>query len=393
MAEISLEKKDSNKDLETNSFQPNNNSNEKKRKFSFDSSKSESFFSNLNTEIKLYIENEADISFSSNSNSESNDPQINIDYLLDSKYWRMNRDLSIENENKNEKDIFLKKRNIFLLNEDEKESTKLFESKNEYKGEKVMISEGSNKQSTQGNEDEETRIEPLHNISDSDSNNNSPLNSISNNESIENEINSDKLIRDINNCDKYSSFKEEEKNNNNIDNILSKDKDIKPNQDNKNLINSNLLLNGYNFSTDKMKLNDSDFVFPYEPVQNQNKNSFSTFFPGAYLNQPIRNFNSNFNLPSPLSSRSILSFNSNSSNKLNNNYSQNNEEDYFYKENKLNINGQNNKFINPNINSYNKKLNQNQKDIIDLPLIINQNNKQNLPINFNYSKLNLNMTY
>ena len=393
MAEISLEKKDSNKDLETNSFQPNINSNEKKRKFSFDSSKSDSFFSNLNTEIKLYIENEADISFSSNSNSESNDPQINIDYLLDSKYWRMNKDLSIENENKNEKDIFLKKRNIFLLNEDEKESTKFFESKNEYKGEKVMISEGSNKQSTQGNEDEETRIEPLHNISDSDTNNNSPLNSISNNESIENEINCDKLIRDINNCDKYSSFKEEEKNNNNIDNILSKDKDIKPNPDNKNLINSNLLLNGYNFSTEKMKLNDSDFIFPYEPVQNQNKNNFSTFFPGAYLNQPICNFNSNFNLPSPLSSRSILSFNSNSSNKLNNNYSQNNEEDYIYKENKLNINGQNNKFINSNINSYNKKLNQNQKDIIDLPLIINQNNKQNLPINFNYSKLNLNMTY
>ena len=202
MAEISLEKKDSNKDLETNPFQPNINSNEKKRKFSFDSSKSDSFFSNLNTEIKLYIENEADISFSSNSNSESNDPQINIDYLLDSKYWRMNKDLSIENENKNEKDIFLKKRNIFLLNEDEKESTKFFESKNEYKGEKVMISEGSNKQSTQGNEDEETRIEPLHNISDSDTNNNSPLNSISNNESIENEINCDKLIRDINNCDK-----------------------------------------------------------------------------------------------------------------------------------------------------------------------------------------------
>ena len=42
-------------------------------------------------------------------------------------------------------------------------------------------------------------------------------------------------------------------------------------------------------------------------------------------------FNSNYNLPSPLSSRSIISLNSNSSNKINNNYSQNNEEDYFKK--------------------------------------------------------------
>jgi hypothetical protein len=391
MAEISLEKKDSNKDIETNSFQEKNNSNEKRRKFSIDSSKSESFFSNLNTEIKLFIENEADISFSSNSNSESNDPQINIDNLLDSKYWRINKDLSIENENKNEKDNFVKKKNIFLLNVDEKESTKLFESKNEYKGDKVMISEGSNKQSTQGNEDEETRIEHLHNTSDSDSNNNSPLNSLSNNESSENDINCDKLIRDINNCDKLSSYKDEEKkNNNNLDNNLSKDKDAKSTKDNKNLFNSNLLLNGFNFNTEKLKLNESDFVFPYEPVQNQNKNNFSTFFPGAYLNQPI----CNFNLPSPLSTRSILSFNSNSSNKLNNNYSQNNEDDYIInKENKLNINGQNNKFINSNANNYNKKLNQNQKDIIDLPIIINQNNNQNLPLNFNYSKLNLNMTY
>ena len=395
MAEISLEKKDSNKDIETNSFQEKNNSNEKRRKFSIDSSKSESFFSNLNTEIKLFIENEADISFSSNSNSESNDPQINIDNLLDSKYWRITKDLSIENENKNEKDNFVKKKNIFLLNVDEKESTKLFESKNEYKGDKVMISEGSNKQSTQGNEDEETRIEHLHNTSDSDSNNNSPLNSLSNNESSENDINCDKLIRDINNCDKLSSYKDEEKNDTNlIKNISSQDKDdTKSTKNNKNLFNSNLLLNGFNFNTEKLKLNESDFVFPYEPVQNQNKNNFSTFFPGAYLNQPICNFNSNFNLPSPLSTRSILSFNSNSSNKLNNNYTQNNEDDFFNKENKININGQNNKFINSNANNYNKKLNQNQKDIIDLPLIINQNNNQNLPLNFNYSKLNLNMTY
>ena len=71
-----------------------------------------------------------------------------------------------------------------------------------------MVTEGSNKQSTQSNEDKETRIEPLHNINDSE-NNNSPLISLSNNESNEIEINCDKLSKEIN-CNK-SSNKEEEK--------------------------------------------------------------------------------------------------------------------------------------------------------------------------------------
>ena len=103
--------------------------------------------------------------------------RINIEYLLDSKYWKANKDYSIENENKKGKFIFSKKNENLFLNENEKESIKIFEGKNNNKKDNVMISEGSNKQSTQGNEDEETRIEHLNNIYDSESNN-SPLNSL-----------------------------------------------------------------------------------------------------------------------------------------------------------------------------------------------------------------------
>ena len=388
MAEISSLKNDSNSFIEENSFKEKNTSSEKKRKNSLNSSKSDSFFNNLNEEIKCFIENENDISFSSNSNSECQEQQANIDYLLDSKYWRVNKDLSIENENKNEKLFFSKKNENPFLNENEKEAIKIFEGKNKYKKDQVMISEGSNKQSTQGNEDEETRIDHLHNISDSESNN-SPLNSLSNNESDENEINCYKIPNknDKNNSDNENN---EQKEKNNID--INKN-----NLEIKNLLGSNLLINGFNFTNDKIKLkNESEFVYPYEPInyiQNQNKNGNTPFFSGQFLNQPICSFNSNYNLPSPLSSRSIISFNSQSCNKINNNYSENNEDEFAKNEKKLNINGQNNKFINYNINDYNKQINQNQKDIIDLPLIINQNNNKNIPVNYNCSKLNLNMTY
>ena len=302
--------------------------------------------------------------------------------MLDSKYWRVSKDLYIKNENKNEKDVFLRRNDILLLNENEKENEKLFYLKSKYKKENIMISEGSNKQSTQGNEDDETRIDHLHNTSDSDSNN-SPLNSLSNNDSDENEINCDKL-----------SNKEEKQNieNNNQDMIKNN------NKENKNIIGSNSLLNGFNYNiNDKIKYkNDSEFEYSYEPInyiQNQNKNSNNPFFSGVFINQPLCSFNSNYNLPSPLSNRSFISINSNGSNNLNNNCSEKNEEEYINNEKKLNINGQKNKYINYNINEYNKKINQNQKDIIDLPLIINQNNNQNFPVNYNCSKLNLNLTY
>ena len=379
MAEISSLKNNSSSIKEENSFKEKNTSNQENRKNSINSSKSDSFFNNLNEEIKCFIENENDISFSSNSNSDSQESQANIDYLLDSKYWRINKDYSIENENKNEKLIFsIKNENLFLNENDE--------GKNKYKKDNAMISEGSNKQSTQGNEDEETRIEHLHNISDSESNN-SPLNSLSNNESDENEINCYKIT---NNNEKNNSDNEQkEKNKLNID--INKN-----NLEIKNLFGSNLI-NGFNFTNDNIKLkNESEFVYPYEPInylQNQNKNYNAPFFSGQYLNQPIYSFNSNYNLPSHLSNSSIISINSNSCNKINNNYSENNEDNLNENEKKLNINGQNNKFINNKINDCNKKIKQNQKDIIDLPLIINQNNSHNMPNNYNCSKLNLNLTY
>lgn len=119
---------------------------------------------------------------------------------------------------------------------------------------------------------------------------------------------------------------------------------------------------------------DSELVFPYDPINYINQNNKSNyFFPGPFLSQSFYSFNNNYNLPSPLSSRSIISFKSNCIN--------HNNEDYSKKENKI-INGQNN-----------KQLNINQKDIINMPLIMNQNNNQNIPMNYNCSKLNLNMTY
>ena len=133
MEEISSVKIESNNSIEDSIDAEKNSPNDKKRKFSINSSKSDSFFTNLNAEIKSFIENEADISFSSNSNSDCQEPQANIDYLLDSKYWRVSKDLSIENECKNKKDVFLRRNDIILLNENEKENEKLFYIKNKYK--------------------------------------------------------------------------------------------------------------------------------------------------------------------------------------------------------------------------------------------------------------------
>ena len=380
MSERSSIKNNSKNYKEENSFNEQKNENKIERKYSLDSFKSDSNFDNLNAEIKAYLQNEADLSFSNNSNSESQEPQINIDYLLDSKFWQTNKDFQLENENQNEKEMFSIKNNLLLLNDNEKISLKNLNSKNNIKRD----SEGSNKQSTQSNEDEETRIEHLHNISDSISNN-SPLNSLSNNESEDNEINSVQFI-DKNNLENILN-KEKEESKNNID-VGGNNNKLK---DNKNIIGPNSLLCGLQLK------NDSEFVFSYEPINyinNQNKNATNHFFnQGSYLNQQFCSFNSNYNLPSPLNKRSIISFNNNISNKINSNYSEKKNEEYFKKESTMNINGQNNKFINFTINDYNKKLNQNQKEIIDLPLIINQNNNQNIPINYNCSKLNLNMTY
>ena len=363
MAEISSVKNDLNNFIEENSFKEKTNSSQKNRKCSLNSSKSESFFSNLNAEIKSFIENDEDLSFSSESSSESQDQQINIEYLLDYKYWRANKDFNSEKENQIKKDIFFNKNNI-LFNENIKEKLGQYDRKLNFKKDQLMVSIGSNKQSTQSNEDEETRIEHLHNISDSESNN-SPLNSLSNNESEENEIN----------CDKLSNKENEEKQRLN---------NLEKNNETKNALGKDLL-------RDRFQVNKNEFGIPFQPINymnNKNKNNNTFFFQGAFPTQPLCSSHSQYNLSSPLG-KNINSINNNNSSKINYNYSENKDEGYNKKENKLDVNRLDNKFI----NECDKKNIQNQKEITDLPLIINQNNNQNIPANYNSSKLNLNITY
>lgn len=109
MAEISPSKINSNSFIEENSYKEKSSRNEKERSNTLNSSKSDSFFNNLNEEIKTFIENDNELSFSSNSNSDSQELQINIDYLLDSKYWRASKDFNSEYENQFEKDNFFQK--------------------------------------------------------------------------------------------------------------------------------------------------------------------------------------------------------------------------------------------------------------------------------------------
>ena len=305
MAEISSVKNNSNIFTEENSFKEKTNSSQKNRKYSINSSKSDSFFSNINAEIKSFIENDADLSFSSNSNSESEEQQINIEYLLDSKYWRTNKDLNSENENPS-------KSHKKLLNESAKENIKEYEPKGNYIKNNLMISVGSNKQSTQSNEDEETRIEHLQNISDSESNN-SPLNSLSNNESDENEINCDKLSNN-----EVAENEEKQRYNLEIKNV------------NKNIFGKDLLTNKYNTNNEILIYkNKNEFGFPIEHlnyIQNQNKNDNTMFFQGAFPNQSLCPFNANYNLHSPLSRTSINSYNNNNSSKINYIFSENKNE-------------------------------------------------------------------
>ena len=52
---------------------------------------SNSFFDELTTEIKAYMENHSNDSFSNNSDSAHKEEQDDIEYLLDSKYWKDNK--------------------------------------------------------------------------------------------------------------------------------------------------------------------------------------------------------------------------------------------------------------------------------------------------------------
>jgi len=118
------------------------------------SSSLESSFDNLNDEIKSIIENEHDLSFSSDSNSELAETRANMEHLFNYKYWRCNNKVPEIKERNKKTQI----------------PTPIKCTGNQTYG---GISEGSNKQSTQSNEDEENRTEHLQNVSSFESNNNS----------------------------------------------------------------------------------------------------------------------------------------------------------------------------------------------------------------------------
>ena len=349
------------------------------RKYSSTSSDSESFISNINEEIRNFVEKEEELSFSSNSEQESPFKKSDIEYLLDSRFWKASTNSAYENEFNQEKKIF----GIKKLNSSSKKK-----GKSGY--------EESNKQSTQENEDEETRFDPLHNTSSSESNN-SHFNSSGNNENSENEINCNKISGKD---DKKGNNENRNKNmENNLNDINEKDaNEINMNnaKENNNLIGTSLLMNGSNFSNNINFKNinaDSKFVYPYEPINYLSNQAGQSYYPNSYLSSNYINLASKYNLPSPLGSRTMISLNNNNNNKLSkllNEKTGVNSEQNVKNEN---INGQNNKFINSTNNDINKKINPNQKEIIDLPLILNQNNTQNMSLNYTAPKLNLNMTY
>ena len=377
MSQISQENYQSKEIVEETSSQKEATPQKNKRKYSSTLSDSESFISNLNAEIKHIIENDEDLSFSSNSDVESPDKKSDIEYLLDSRFWKASKISSYESEYDQEK-IFEKKR---AKNEKEKKGKKEWEE--------------SNKQSTQENEEDELRYDHLHNVSSSESNN-SHLNSSPNNESLEN--------NDIN-CDK--NYSKNEKNgshiliNNYKENTLNKEENQKIEinnnniKNNNNLMNTNILLNGSNFANNinfKNANTDSKFVYPYDQINLMSNTTTTNYFQNSYISQNYMNFSTKYNLPSPINNRNIISLNNNN-NKINKILNEKNTDNSEQNVKNENINGQNNKNLNSTNNDLSKKINPNQKDIIDLPLILNQNSTQNMPINYNIPKLNLNMTY
>ena len=368
-------------DKDYNSYKAQTKINKKERKNSFSSSSSENSFNNLNTEIKSIIENETDLSFTSNSNSENDENKSNIEHLYDSKYWRASKDTNSETDepistydSQNEKNNPSKRGNFIFL--DKKNSPKPFHSKYADASELIGMSEGSNKQSTQSNEDEEIRLDHLHNISYCESNNISPINSLINNECDENENKSDKVKINV----------EEEKNSDNS------------NKEKNNINNTNkkkIVMNGFNNFNNIQNLkytnenNNSEFVYPYEQINYKNNNI--PFFTGMYLPQQLCSFMPNYNY-STLNKKNFVNNNSIYNKVEDINTSEKNED--FRSQLENNINGQNNQYIHSyinNINNYNKKINQSQTDMIDLPLVLNQNNPQNNVINYRYPKINFNM--
>ena len=352
----------------------------KKRRYSSISSDSDmSFISNINAEIKNIVENEEDLSFSSNSEQESTNKKSDIEYLLDPKFWKASKDSWYDNEFNHEKKIFVNKK---------------FSSDGKKHGKNGF--DESNKQSTQENEDEDLRDEHLHNISSSESNI-TPLNSLGNNENSENEMHSDKIQikKEKNENNELNDKKVQNKFNLNeqgLNDIIKNN-----NADNYNIISPNILMDDSNFSNTinfKNINSDSKFIYPFDSMNYISNQSGPNYFQNSFLPQNYMKLAAKYNLPSPLGSRNIISLNNDNNNKSSKLLNEKNEYNSEQNVKNDNINGQNNKIVNSTNNDYNKKISPYQKDLIGLPLIINQNNSQNMPLNYSNSpKLNLNMTY
>ena len=352
----------------------------KKRRYSSISSDSDmSFISNINAEIKNIVENEEDLSFSSNSEQESTNKKSDIEYLLDPKFWKASKDSWYDNEFNHEKKIFVNKK---------------FSSDGKKHGKNGF--DESNKQSTQENEDEDMRDEHLHNISSSESNI-TPLNSLGNNENSENEMHSDKIQikKEKNENNELNDKKVQNKFNLNeqgLNDIIKNN-----NADNYNIISPNILMDDSNFANTinfKNINSDSKFIYPFDSMNYISNQSGPNYFQNSFLPQNYMKLAAKYNLPSPLGSRNIISLNNDNNNKSSKLLNEKNEYNSEQNVKNDNINGKNNKIVNSTNNDYNKKISPYQKDIIGLPLIINQNNSQNMPLNYSNSpKLNLNMTY
>ena len=293
------------------------------------SSSLDSSFDNINSEIKSIIENEHDLSFSSDSNSELAETRANMEHLFNYKYWRCSNNKVPEIKERNKK---------------AQPPTPIKCGMNQTY---VGTSEGSNKQSTQSNEDEENRT--AQNVSSFESNNN-------------------------------SSSQSEEKDKN--IQILKKEKENSSIKINNNI--QNLKFNN--------KMLEQEYNYPYETMNYKNNNF--QFFPGLYLSPQMYPFMPNYNYPSLNKKNFITNNNNNINNKLDGNNSQEKNDQI-----KLNTNLKlQNQYINPymnninNINNFNKKINQNQIDLKDLPLVINNvQNNQNTNMNYPCQKLNFNM--
>ena len=369
--------KDENESLETKSDKKR-----KERRKSIDSSNPESSFNNLNSEIKSIIENETDLSFSSNSNSDLEEKKENIEHLFDSKYWRVSKEISSETDEpnstyeiQNEKGTSSKKENFIIV--DKKKSPKPFHSKYADMEEMAGMNLGSNKKSTQSNEDDETRLGHLNNISYCEINNNSIINNFEGDGIVESEENEKINIKE----EKFNNenIKDNNNNINNMNNI---------NNINNNINNRKLFANGFNNYTNLPNLkynNDSKYAYSYKQMNYKNNNI--PFLTGVYFPPHLYPLMPNYNYTA-LNKKNFIP-NNNINNKLEE-ANNSDKKEGFHSIDHNNINGQNNQFTHSNLNNmnnYNKKM-----DILDLPLVLNQKNSQNNPINYRYPpKINFNM--